>query len=129
MIESKQVLVMRQFKPKLRTGKYCSQAAHASVGAIFSQGEVDGDYFKIPLHNPFVREWVVGRFKKITVYVESEEELLELYERARLLGLNSCIIKDAGLTEFNGVPTITAVGIGPGDPEIIDSLTGKLPLF
>ena len=129
MVESKQVLVMKQFKPKLRTGKYCSQAGHAAVGAVFSQGEIDGDYFKIPLHDPFVRSWVIGRFKKITVYVETDEELIDLHERASKLGLFSCIIRDAGLTEFNGVATITAVGIGPGDPALIDSLTGNLPLF
>lgn len=130
-MESKQVLVMKKF-PKdrnMRTGKYCAQAGHASVGALFSQGEIDGDFFKIPLHDPFVREWVLGRFKKVAVYVETDEELAAIYSAARKAGLLTAIIKDAGLTEFNGVPTLTAVGIGPGNPEEIDKITGHLKLF
>jgi PTH2 family peptidyl-tRNA hydrolase len=130
-MESKQVLVMKKF-PKdrnLRTGKYVAQGSHASVGALFSQGEVDGDYFKIPLKDPFVKEWVTGRFKKITLYVETDEELVDIFNKAQAAGLLSCLIRDAGLTEFGGVPTLTAVGIGPGNPAEIDKITGNLKLF
>lgn len=130
---SKQVLVMKKF-PKirnLRTGKYCSQAAHASVGSVFSIGSYDEktDSFVIPLHNPFVKSWITGSFKKITCYVETDEELKEIYEKAKTLGLPCSLIVDAGHTEFNGEPTITAVGIGPESDELIDTITGKLPLF
>ena len=130
-MESKQVLVMKKF-PKdrnMRTGKYCAQAGHAAVGAVFSQGHVDGDFFKIPLHDPFMREWITGRFKKVTVYVETDQELVDIFNQARGIGLPTALIKDAGLTEFNGVATLTAVGLGPGDPEVIDKITGHLPLF
>ena len=130
-MESKQVLVMKKF-PKdrnMRTGKYIAQGSHASVGALFSQGEIDGDFFKIPLHDPFVREWVLGRFKKVAVYVETDEELAAIYSSAKKAGLLTAMIKDAGLTEFNGVPTLTAVGIGPGNPEEIDKITEHLKLF
>ena len=127
--ESKQVIVMRKFTPGCRTGKYCSQASHASVGALFSQGVVDGDYLKIPLHDPFVNSWITGRFKKITLYVNSDQELLDLYASASAAGLMCSLIRDAGLTEFNGVPTLTAVGIGPGNPEEIDKITKHLSLF
>jgi len=128
---SKQVLVMKKF-PKdrnLRTGKYCAQASHASLGAVFSIGEMDGDYLKIPLKDPFVKDWVIGRFTKITCYVTTDQELTDLYEAAKLAGLPCALIRDAGLTEFNGVPTLTAVGIGPGNEEEINKITGKLPLF
>lgn len=130
-MESKQVLVMKKF-PKdrnLRTGKYCSQSGHAAVGALISQGEVDGDYFKIPLKDPFVKEWITNRFKKITVYVETDEELVDIFKQAQTAGLFSCLIRDAGLTEFGGIPTLTAVGIGPGNPAEIDKITGNLKLF
>src|SRR6267154_6734912 len=102
-MESKQVLVMRKMAKGCRTGKYCSQASHASVGALLSQGCIDGDDFKISLKDPFVKEWVLGRFKKITLYVESDEELIDIYKKAKSAGLFSSLIKDAGLTEFNGV--------------------------
>lgn len=125
-MESKQVLVMRQF-PGLRTGKYCAQAAHASVGAIFALGTITPEYMMIPLADPFVYEWVTGRFKKITLYVKTEEELLAVYDAAA--GLPRSLIRDAGLTEFGGVATLTAVGIGPADPALIDKITGHLKLF
>ena len=129
-MESKQVLVMKKF-PSLRTGKYVAQGAHASVGALLSVGKLDkyGDNFIIPLHNVFIREWLLGRFKKVTVYVETEQELIDLYDTAKKAGLPALIIRDAGLTEFNGVPTITALGIGPGNPEVINPITGHLKLF
>ena len=129
-MNAKQVIVMKKFA-SLRTGKYCAQASHASMGALLSIGKFDGygDNFIIPLHNPFVREWLTGAFKKVTLYVETEEELLAIYEAARQASLPTSLIKDSGLTEFNGVPTLTAVGIGPADAFGIDAITGHLKLF
>lgn len=130
---SKQIIVMKKF-PKdrnMRTGKYCSQAAHASTGALLGIGKIvdDGNALIIPLDNSFVRDWVIGRFTKITVYVENDEDLIAVYDKAKNAGLPVSLIKDAGLTEFNGIPTLTAVGIGPGDSSKIDLITGNLPLF
>lgn len=130
---SKQVLVMKKF-PKdrnMRTGKYVAQGAHASLGALLSLGKFDEErtVLTIDLSNPFVYEWVIGRFTKIAVYVETEAELAAIYSEARKIGIACSIITDAGLTEFNGVPTLTAVGIGPDNVELIDKITGHLPLF
>lgn len=121
---------MKKFA-SLRTGKYCAQASHASMGALLSIGKFDdyGDNFIIPLYNPFVKEWLTGSFKKVTLYVETEDELLAIYEAAKKSNLPASLIKDSGLTEFNGVPTITAVGIGPADASDIDAITGNLKLF
>ena len=130
-MEAKQVLVMKQFPKErnLRTGKYVAQGAHAAVGAIFSIGRVEGDNFVIPLTEPFFKAWVLGRFKKIALYVKTDEELVDIWQKAAKAGLPTALIKDAGLTEFNGVPTLTAVGIGPADPELIDKITGHLKPF
>jgi PTH2 family peptidyl-tRNA hydrolase len=130
---SKQVLVMKKF-PKdrnMRTGKYVAQGAHASTGAMLSLGGMskDGKSFVIPLDNPFVREWIVGNFKKVACYVETDQELVEIYNQAKRAGLACSLIKDAGLTEFKGEPTLTAVGIGPDNEEAINKITGHLPLF
>jgi PTH2 family peptidyl-tRNA hydrolase len=129
-MNSKQVIVMKKFA-SLRTGKYCAQAAHASMGALLSIGRLDsyGDNLIIPLHNPFVKEWLTGAFKKVTLYVETEEELLAVYDAAKKSNLPVSLIKDSGLTEFAGVPTITAVGIGPANASDIDAITGNLKLF
>lgn len=130
---AKQVIVMKKF-PKdrnMRTGKYISQGAHAAVGALLNLGKLDkySDNLIIPLYNPFVREWITGNFKKVTLYVETDEELQTLFQSAKAAGLPSILIQDSGLTEFNGVPTLTAVGIGPGGEDEINAITGNLPLF
>lgn len=115
----------------MRTGKYVAQGAHASVGALFSIGGIskDGKSFIIPLDNSFIHAWVTGNFKKIAVYVETDQELIDIYNQAKKLGLPTALIRDAGLTEFDGNPTLTAVGIGPEDEEKINKVTGHLPLF
>ena len=74
-------------------------------------------------------EWVVGRFTKVTVYVETDAELEAIYVKAKEANIATALIVDAGLTEFNGEPTLTAVGVGPDDVEKINALTGHLPLF
>jgi PTH2 family peptidyl-tRNA hydrolase len=129
-MSSKQVIVMKQFPKErhLRTGKYCSQAAHAAVGALFSIAQINEDKLIIDLSNEFIREWIVGRFKKVTVYVKTDQELIDIYNNAKSAGLPCCLIKDAGLTEFSE-PTLTAVGIGPDNSDKIDLITGNLPLF
>lgn len=128
---SKQVLVMKKF-PKgrnLRTGKYVAQGAHASLAPILSTGIISNNSLIIPLDNSFVREWLTSNFRKITTYVETDEELIALYDKAISMGVLTSLIKDSGLTEFNGVPTLTAVGIGPDSEDIINQITGHLPLF
>jgi len=128
---SKQVIVMKKF-PKarnMRTGKYIAQGAHASLGALLSLSRIEDDKLIIPLNNPFIWEWITGRFTKVTCYVETDEELVYIHNSARLAGIPSSLITDAGLTEFNGVPTLTAVGVGPDNEELINKITGHLPLF
>ena len=78
---------------------------------------------------PDAIDWINGIFTKIAVYVESEEELLALEVKAREAGLPVGLIQDNGLTEFKGIPTHTALGIGPANAEAINSITGHLPLF
>jgi len=123
---------MKKFVGKgSRTGKYVAQGAHASVGALFSIGRIssDGKCYEIPLDEPFVRDWVLGNFKKVTVYVETESELLAVFAQAQQAQLPAALIRDAGLTEFSGEPTLTAVGIGPWDESAINKITGHLPLL
>jgi PTH2 family peptidyl-tRNA hydrolase len=39
------------------------------------------------------------------------------------------LIEDAGVTEFHGEITKTCCSIGPGDPQRIDEITGRLKLL
>ena len=133
MVNSKQVLVMKKFPKALNmpVGKYVSQGAHASLGAVLKMGKLDeyGDNLIIPLYNVFVRDWLLGSFTKVTLYVETDEELTALYHAANSAGLPTALITDSGRTIFAGVPTMTALGIGPGGSEEIDKITGHLKTF
>ncbi|RWZ87231.1 MAG: aminoacyl-tRNA hydrolase [Hydrotalea sp. AMD] len=127
--EPKQVLVWRadlrnSNGQKVRTGKIAAQLAHASLGAILNYNLCD--YTKLPTP---VRQWLEGRFTKICVSVDSEHELLEIYNKAIQTGINVKLIKDAGLTEFNGVPTLTCLCLGPDYPSVIDPITSHLRLL
>ena len=73
--------------------------------------------------------WTSGSFAKVVVYVNSEKELLDIYYKAYSAKLPCSLIQDAGATEFHGVPTYTAVAIGPDYPERIDPITGELKLL
>ncbi|HEY2682274.1 MAG TPA: aminoacyl-tRNA hydrolase [Steroidobacteraceae bacterium] len=126
-MEHKQVIVLRK-DLNMRKGKMVAQGAHASLRAILNLARRDGDALIIPLDSRS-EPWLCGRFKKICVSVNSEAELLDLHRRALESGLIAALIKDAGLTEFDGVATYTALAIGPDAGEKIDPLTGSLPLL
>jgi len=55
--------------------------------------------------------------------------LLFIHSAAEIAGLPCSLIQDAGFTEFNGVPTYTAVAIGPAQATEIDKITGLLKLL
>ena len=112
----KQVLLIRK-DLGMRRGKEIAQGAHASMKATLENME-----------DPRVIEWLAGSFAKIALVVNSEEELLSLYEDAKAKGMVSALITDNGRTEFGGIPTNTVVAIGPDEPEAIDAITGHLKL-
>ncbi len=114
----KLVVVVRE-DLNLSCGKLAVQVAHAAVECVLKSKKVK---------NPWLDEWLREGQKKVVVKAKNLEELYELQFRARNLGLVTSIIKDAGLTE---VPpgTVTCLGIGPGPEEIINKVTGSLPLL
>lgn len=127
--EPKQVIVVRK-DLNMRMGKVAAQSAHASMGALlnYSNRMYEGQLC-INVESQPVREWLEGRFTKVCVYVNSEAELFEIYQKAIDAKVNAKIIQDAGLTEFKGIPTYTCLALGPDYPENIDPLTGHLKLL
>lgn len=125
---TKQVIIIRK-DLNMRKGKMIAQGAHASLNAFLSRSWTDvmPDRLFTPLSGP-AKEWFNGMHTKITVYVESEQELLALYEKAKSLCLPHYLVKDAGLTEFKE-PTFTALAIGPDESDKIDKITRELPLL
>ena len=112
----------------MRKGKLVAQGAHASMGAILSLCKQNGDTLILEMDER-TRPWLTGRFKKICVYVNSEQELLHIHQEAKLHGLVTSLIQDAGLTEFGGVATYTAVAVGPDREDRIDEVCKHLPLY
>ena len=114
----KQVIVLRK-DLKLGKGKLAAHTAHASLAAYRKASKS---------HKEVVEEWVAGGEKKVVVSVNSESELLELFELVKRKGIPCELIRDAGLTQISP-GTITALGIGPWDEEELDLLTGHLKLL
>lgn len=104
----------------MRRGKEISQGAHAAMAFLAKNGT---DFDEV------VSNWLLMGQTKITLQIDSEEELVALYELAKRRGLRSHLITDAGRTEFDGVPTKTCLAIGPNKSEKIDKLTGNLKLY
>lgn len=132
---SKQIIVMRKEfiiegkKVTPRKGKYASQCAHASLKAILDLGNINGDVMKIDLTDDALYDWITGSFTKVCCVVETEEELLEVYNKAKDAGLICSLIIDSGRTEFGGVPTKTCCAIGPAWSDELENITGHLKLF
>jgi PTH2 family peptidyl-tRNA hydrolase len=116
--EYKQVIVFRS-DLKLSKGKIAAQAGHAAVSAAQAAHK---------RYRSWWDAWLFEGQRKVAVKVKDEEELLELEEQAKELGLPNALIVDKGLTE---VPpgTVTCLGIGPAPAEKVDRLTGNLPLL
>ena len=123
----KQVIVMRH-DLKMRRGKQIAQGAHASMSFICRRlhetGSVSFDDF-----TDAQRAWLKGSFAKVCCRVNSEEELMELHDKALETGLEVHLITDSGRTEFHGQPTRTCLAVGPDEAEMIDEVTGHLELL
>ena len=124
----KQVIALRK-DLNMRKGKMIAQGAHASMAAVLDRAQRSGRELSISLDDPDIGPWLEGKFAKIAVGAESEAELVELYERALAAGLPCSLIRDSGLTEFAGVPTLTACAIGPAEISKIDPITAHLKLL
>jgi PTH2 family peptidyl-tRNA hydrolase len=116
--EYKQVIVFRS-DLNLSKGKLAAQAGHAAVSAAEKARK---------RHRTWWDAWLFEGQRKIAVKVKDEKELLEFETQAKDLGLPSALIVDRGLTE---IPegTVTCLGIGPAPADLMDRLTGELPLL
>lgn len=133
---SKQVIVMRK-DLKMRRGKEIAQGGHATCSFLVRMLQVmENDWNEnCEINAPSTYfskaewEWCSSLFKKVTVQVNSEDELVQIYIAAKKANLQAHLITDSGLTEFNGVPTKTCCAIGPDEESKIDPITGHLSLY
>ena len=119
---TKMVIVMRK-DLQMTKGKYVAQGSHASLGVV-KWIEYNGS----EKHKEILNKWFDETFVKVTVYVESLDELHSIYNLAKEKGLAVRLITDNGLTMFNGVKTDTCLAI-LGERENVDEVTGHLRLL
>jgi PTH2 family peptidyl-tRNA hydrolase len=100
-------------------GKVAVQVGHASITAAEETRRHRPEWWK---------EWFNEGQCKVVVRVGSEGELDELNRQAEELGLASAIVHDRGLTQVEP-GTATCIGIGPAPAELVDKITGALPLL
>jgi PTH2 family peptidyl-tRNA hydrolase len=116
--EYKMVLVTRR-DLLLSAGKLAAQVAHAAVDCTLLAKKRKPVWFM---------KWYREGGKKVVVTVEELDEFYPLREKAKSLGMTTCIVVDAGHTE---IPegTETVLGVGPAPSHLVDQVTGDLPLL
>lgn len=136
MKDTKQVIVVRKKYPdgnggtrKLRTGKLIAQACHASLAFLTRKIGKNTGFCEDVYIRDVEKEWMEDSYAKVCVGVDTEEELMEIYEKACEIIQEVHLITDSGRTEFNGVPTKTCLAIGPDYSFLIDKITGDLKLL
>lgn len=123
----------------MRKGKMIAQGAHAAMAWLkqrikmeyydhgdprVSGADADGIHFSAA-----EATWLLDGHTKICLQVNSEAELVAIYDQAKAAGLEVHMIEDVGATEFHGVKTKTCLAIGPDDAERIDAVTRNLSLY
>lgn len=136
----KQVIVIRK-DLNMRKGKMVAQGSHASVAFLTNKirkqmvksesiwPDMDNSVTFESTLSTAQKEWINGSFFKVCVGVDTEQELLDIFDKARTMGVEVQLITDQGHTEFNGVPTNTCLALGPDYSSKIDLITGNLKLL
>lgn len=116
--ELKLVLVVRK-DLSMGKGKVAAQCSHAAVGA----------YKQLQRRNPdILQQWEYYGQPKVVVKTDDEESLIQLWRKAKELGLPVSLIQDAGRTQI-APGSRTVLGVGPGSGDLIDQVTGHLKLY
>lgn len=113
------VVVVVRLDLDISRGKTAVQVAHASVMCAL-ESRVKA--------KPWFDRWIEGGQRKVVLKAPDLKALRELHARAEREGLVCVLVQDAGLTEVEP-GTTTVLGIGPAPDEVVDRVTGHLPLY
>lgn len=114
----KMVLVTRK-DLALSPGKLAVQVAHAAVECALETKKINSKWYA---------KWKREGAKKAVVKTERVDDFFALEQKAKKLSISAIIISDAGHTEIPA-GTKTVLGIGPAPSNLIDQVTGHLPLL
>ena len=114
----------------MRRGKEITQGSHSSCCLVLGWStnpiRIVFNIIKLLLRKDF-RQWLKSGRTTITLALPDTfgaDRMYEIEHAASYVGLLTTKVVDAGRTEFHGVPTLTVLSIGPGDSDLIDSITG-----
>lgn len=124
----KQVIVIRK-DLKMRRGKEIAQASHASMKWLVDAIKTERMGLTLDSFDTQEQEWLLGSFAKVCLQVNSEQELLNIENKAKEIGVKCYVITDNGTTEFNGQPTKTCLALWPDSSDRLDIITGHLKLY
>nr|XP_026488846.1 peptidyl-tRNA hydrolase 2, mitochondrial-like isoform X2 [Vanessa tameamea] len=116
--EYKLVLVVRT-DLNMGKGKIAAQCGHAAVGAYEKALKRDPDGLKL---------WRLTGQAKIALKTDSVDEIKQIADNAKKMGLVTSLIRDAGRTQI-APNSITVLGVGPAPKDVIDKVTGHLKLL
>ncbi|CCE91060.1 aminoacyl-tRNA hydrolase TDEL_0C01710 [Torulaspora delbrueckii] len=122
--EVRMALVIRQ-DLGMQKGKVAAQCCHAAL-SCFRMIACDSGRES---YNPqMVQRWLRCGQAKITLKCPDKETMDELYAKAISLGVNACVIHDAGRTQI-AAGSATVLGVGPAPKAVLDQITGELKLY
>ncbi|XP_026755015.2 peptidyl-tRNA hydrolase 2, mitochondrial-like [Galleria mellonella] len=116
--EYKLVLVVRT-DLNMSKGKIAAQCGHAAVGAFEKAQRKDPEGLKL---------WQFTGQAKIALKTDSVDEIKQIADNAKKMGLITSLIRDAGRTQI-APNSITVLGVGPAPKDIVDKVTGHLKLL
>lgn len=114
----KMVLVVNM-ELKMGKGKIAAQCGHATMGAY----KLSRKHCRTALHC-----WERHGTAKVVVKAEQEQELYDILQGAKTIGVVAYIVEDAGRTQI-AAGSRTVLALGPAPAVVIDQLTGHLKLL
>lgn len=100
-------------------GKIAAQCSHAAVGAFEKAQRRDPEGLKC---------WQMTGQAKVALKTDTVDEIKQLADNAKKMGLITSLIRDAGRTQI-AANSITVLGVGPAPKDVIDKVTGHLKLL
>lgn len=116
--EYKLVLVVRT-DLNMSKGKIAAQCGHAAVGAFEKAQKRDPDG---------LRCWQRTGQAKIALKTDSLDDIMQIADNAKKMGLITSLIRDAGRTQI-AANSVTVLGVGPAPKDVVDKVTGHLKLL
>jgi peptidyl-tRNA hydrolase, PTH2 family len=114
----KMILVVNMELKGMGNGKKMAQCCHAAVGCYKHAMKVCPSA---------VKWWDRTGCAKIAVKCPTEDEMIEIWQKARSIGMPCYLVEDAGRTQI-AAGSRTVLGLGPAPAYVYDGLTSHLKL-